>query len=278
MDDQGSDDGHVRGLVCHMTLSHEMAGVGPAVLLLHSTACDRRMWDPQWRPLIDAGYRVIRFDFRGYGETPLGCEPYDDAQDVAELLAELGVDRAAYVGSSYGGKVALELAARRPTTVTALALLCAARPGHVSSETLREFGRRENELLEHGDVDGAVELNLVTWLGPEADEGTRQQVRMMQRHSFDIQLGSDDFADNVVTEIDLGKITAPCLAVSGRYDLVDFREIAADLPSIVATARHVELDWAGHLPSLERPAEVSAMLFDFLGEFAVDGGSTGGNR
>ncbi|MET9064505.1 alpha/beta fold hydrolase [Streptosporangium sandarakinum] len=48
-----------------MTLSYDMAGDGPALVLLHSGVCDRRMWDPQWPALLDAGYQVVRCDFRG---------------------------------------------------------------------------------------------------------------------------------------------------------------------------------------------------------------------
>ncbi|MFD0560895.1 alpha/beta fold hydrolase [Kitasatospora saccharophila] len=53
-----------------MTITHEVAGSGPAVVLLHSSVCDRRMWDGQWDALRGAGYRVLRCDFRGFGETP----------------------------------------------------------------------------------------------------------------------------------------------------------------------------------------------------------------
>jgi 3-oxoadipate enol-lactonase len=59
-------------------------------------------------------------------------------------------------------------------------------------------------------------------------------------------------------DIDLSAITARCLAVSGAHDISDFREIAASFPD------HVELPWAGHLPNLERPNEVAALMTDFL--------------
>ncbi|MEV0148753.1 MULTISPECIES: alpha/beta hydrolase [unclassified Nonomuraea] len=55
-------------------------------------------------------------------------------------------------------------------------------------------------------------------------------------------------------------IAVPCLAVSGAHDLPDFREIGARLPERLRQARHVELAWAGHLPSLERPTEVPEFL------------------
>jgi pimeloyl-ACP methyl ester carboxylesterase len=249
-----------------MTISHDVAGEGPAVVLLHSSVCDRRMWEPQWQPLLGAGYRVVRCDFRGFGDTPLADRPYSDAEDVAQPLGDVpGTGPAVLVGSSYGGKVALELAATRPELVGALALLCSGSPGHTPSDALRSIGEQEDALLAAGDTAGAVELMVDTWLGPEADDAARDQLRRMQRHSFEVQsaVGADEFWQPT-SGVELSRIEVPCLAVSGRHDVVDFREIAARLPEQLKDARHLELPWAGHLPGLERPEAVSALLIDFL--------------
>ncbi|MGW2868400.1 MULTISPECIES: alpha/beta fold hydrolase [unclassified Kitasatospora] len=247
-----------------MIISHDVAGSGPAVVLLHSSVCDRRMWDAQWQPLVDAGHRVVRCDFRGFGDTPLADAPYSDAGDVLALLDHLGIGTAALVGASYGGRIALTAAALRPEAVTRLALLGAGMPGHQPSDTLRAFGGREDELIEAGRIDEAVELNVESWLGPEADERTRAHVRRMQRHAFDVQMTATVGSDR--EDVDLGRITAPTLAVSGAHDFPDFRDIAAALPALLPDARHQELPWAGHLPSLERPADTTALLLAFLHE------------
>ncbi len=110
-------------------LCYDVAGTGPALVLLHSTVCDRRMWDPQWPVLVEAGYRVVRCDFRGYGEPPVLQGLHDDASDVLDPAGELGVGPVAVAGASYGGTVALQIAARWPWQVTALALACAGMPG-----------------------------------------------------------------------------------------------------------------------------------------------------
>jgi 3-oxoadipate enol-lactonase len=250
-----------------MTLAHDTTDAdGPALVLLHSTVCDRRMWDPQWPTLADVGYRVVRCDFRGFGETPLPDRRHNDAEDVLDLLDTLGIEQATLIASSYGGQVALELAARHPDRVSAMALLCSGLPGHQPTDVLRAFGEREDELLETGDVEGAVELNLDTWLGPDADESVREKVRGMQRQAFDIQLAASEGAGRNKVDIDLAAIKAPGLAVSGGYDLPDFRHIAAQLPSLLPNTRHLELPWAGHLPSLERPTTVTDLLTGFLRE------------
>jgi pimeloyl-ACP methyl ester carboxylesterase len=227
-------------------LAYDVAGTGPVLVLLHSTVCDRRMWDPQWSVLADAGYQVVRCDFRGYGATP--------------------VPPVAVAGASYGGKVALEIAARWPQQVTALALLCAGMPGHEPTDALRRFWQREGELIDAGDIAGAVELNVATWLGPEASEPTRERVRLMQRHAFEVQLAAPEEYEPVEVAVDLSAITAPSLVVSGGKDLPDFRLIAARLTALLPGSRPAELPWAGHLPTLERPQELSALLTAFLRE------------
>lgn len=262
-----------------MTLAHEMAGDGPVVVLLHSGVTDRRMWDDQWSALIRSGYRALRCDFRGFGDTPPAAgadsteHPYTDAGDVLDLLDELGIHQAAFIGSSYGGGVALQVAAARPAAVTSLLLLCAGMPGHEPSEGLLAFGEEEDALLAAGDVEAAVELNVRRWLGPEADEAARERVRTMQRHAFDVQAAaapSGEHADqngpepDADRDPDLSRITAPCLAVSGAHDFTDFRDIARLLPQLLPDATWHEYAWAGHFPNLERPAETTELITAFL--------------
>lgn len=247
-----------------MTLSYDEAGSGPAVVLLHSTVCDRRMWDPQMPALAAAGFRAVRCDLRGYGESPMPGGPHNNAQDVIDLLDALGIDRARLVGSSGGGRVALEVAARWPDRVERLALLCTAVNGMAPGPELAAFGDREDALLEAGDVDGATELNVQSWLGPYADDAVRDKVRMMQKHAFEVQLAATEEYEPIRFETDLAAITAPSLLVSGAHDFPDFHAIAVRLAEQLPQARHVELDWAGHLPSMERPDEINDRLIGFL--------------
>ena len=234
------------------------------------------MWDPQVPALVAAGYRVVRCDLPGHGDSPVPAGRLDEAGEVTGLLTGLGIGRFAMVGSSGGGRVALDVAARWPERVSALVLLCTALRGHEPSAALRAFGDREDALLEAGDVAGATELNVDLWLGPEADGRTRDAVRTMQRHAFEVQLAAADVeCEPFRPEIDLTRITAPALLVSGAHDLPDFRQIAVHLAGLLPQARHLELDWAGHLPSLERPDRANALLLDFLGGSGPHGSTAG---
>jgi 3-oxoadipate enol-lactonase len=242
-----------------MTIWYERAGEGEPVVLLPSSAADAGMWDGQWEALAGR-FQVIRVDYRGYGRTPYQADgPYSDSGDVAGVLAELGIERAAFVGSSYGCRVALQLA----PMATRLVLM---NPGSdlPGTEDVRAFGAEEDRLLETGDVRAAAELNARTWLGLAAGEATRQRVVEMQRHAFTMQLAADPEPEQVDPGYDLDAVRVPVLVVTGPHDLPYFRQSARYLADRLHDARLVELDWAGHLPALERPQEVTRLLLDYL--------------
>lgn len=252
-------------------LTFDDAGRGPVVLLLHSSVADRRMWRGQFDP-IAADHRVIAPDLPGHGESGLSPGPLNLAAELVGLLDVLDVDRATVVGSSFGGAVALHLAHAAPRRVAGLVLLCSAAPDSVDVEPTKdveEFGAEENRLLEAGDVHGAVELNVRTWLGPDADNEARDLVRITQRRAFEIQLAADTLPEPPYytdEAPDLAALDLPVRIVHGRHDLDMFADIAAHLTATIRGARSVELDWAGHLPALERPAQTAELLRTFIAE------------
>jgi len=255
-----------------VNLHHDVTGSGPALLLLHSTACDSRQWDPQ-RDALAERWTVVTTDFRGFGQSPLPPGPYSHAGDVLHLLDHLGIEAAAVVGSSGGGSVALQVACAAPDRVSSLVLLCAAADGVERSAALRSFGARENALLESGDIAGATRLNVETWLGPEADDAAREHVAAMQEHAFRVQLAAADQPDEEEElDVTLSRISAPTTVVFGRHDLDHFASVARYLAAGLPHAELIELDWSGHLPNLERPAAITALI-----DAAAQQGGTGGH-
>ena len=241
---------------------YERAGTGPAATLLHSGVCDSRMWDPQWGPLAES-FTVIRLDLRGFGRTPLHPGRYSDPGDVATVLDALGIERTHLVGSSFGGRVAMEFASRYPERVDRLVLLCPALRDYPETQSSAIFAAEEDRLIEAGDLAGATELNVRTWLGRDAPREARELVSDAQRHAFEVQLAADSAGVPPEPErvpIDPARIEAPTLVVGGGYDMDRFLQIARHLADVMPNARVIELPWAWHLPNLERPAEVTELL------------------
>ena len=245
-------------------LHHLVQGSGPTVVLLHAGVADLRMWDAQAFALAST-HHVVRCDLRGFGQTPLAPgTSYADAQDVLDLLAELGVGDFALVGASYGGAVALQVASTVPGRVTRLVLLDPAADLVEPTEAVRAFGAEENRLLDAGDVAGATELNVRTWLGPEAMPAARELVREMQARAFEVQLAAGDDVANSDLDVLPERLTMPVTVVFGSHDLDFFAAVARELVRLVPTAQLVELDWAGHLPAMERPDETTDLLREAL--------------
>jgi 3-oxoadipate enol-lactonase len=251
------------------------------LLLLHAGVADSRMWEPI-RPRLERERRVLAPDLLGYGERPLPKREYSDVDELVELLDAQGIDRAAVVGASYGGRVAVDLALSHPDRVAALVLAAPALGGWDWSADVRSFGAREDELLESGDLDGAVDLNLRTWVdgrgrGPgEVDPAVRTLVGEMQRRAFALLLdahASEPYPEERELEPAaaqrLAELTAPTLVVAGDLDLPDFPAIAARIADEAPNARVLTLNGVAHLVSLERPELFAELVLAYLDEVSA---------
>jgi 3-oxoadipate enol-lactonase len=239
-------------------LHREIRGEGPPVLLLHAGGLDGRMWEPLAERLEDRFMLVIP-DQRGHGRTPMPGEPFASAQDTIELLDELGIERAAVVGASFGGRVALQIATNAPDRVAALALLASALPEFDRSPELRAFGDEEDALWEAGDIDGMVALNVRTWV---REPTTADLVAEMVRTACELQRGPEP--EEIDLPVELGTIPVPTLAVSGGLDFPDFARIADRIAAEVRGAERAEVPDSGHMIALERPDATAALLVPFL--------------
>ena len=257
-----------------MELYAEVAGAGPDIVLLHEGICDSRMWDPQWETFTRS-HRVLRFDFRGYGRSPLEPGAFASARDVIQLLERHGFERAALVGVSLGGRVALEIALAAPGRVGALVLVGSGLPGHDWSEELKATWNEEESALRAGDLDEAVEVTLRTWVDwprrtPEdVDADVRARVAEMQRRAFELQLPFEDEAEEELLVEDvaqrLGEIQAPTLVLVGEEDVPDIHAIADRLAGEIPGARRATIANTAHVPSMERPEEFERLVLGFLG-------------
>jgi pimeloyl-ACP methyl ester carboxylesterase len=241
---------------------HGAPGIGADVLLIHAGVTDRR----SWRPLIDsldANRRYISFDMRGFGDTTSEPEPYFAHEDALAVLDAVGLESAVVVGSSMGGRAAINLALENPHRVSALVLIAPAISGEPQTEDdpepIATFGRLLQEAQERGDLDEVNRLEAHLWLdGPTAPEGrVSGPVRDMFLEMNRIALAAQDPGDEPTT-IDawgrLAELTMPMLVLVGTLDLPDFQSHASELADRAADSRLVVLERVAHLPHLEGDA------------------------
>jgi pimeloyl-ACP methyl ester carboxylesterase len=249
-------------------LPHDEAGQGPALVLLHAGIADRSMWSEHLEPLAAAGYRVVAPDLPGFGEAPV--QPGEQApwSDVLTLMDDLRIDRAVLVGNSFGGAVALRVAALAPERVSALVLVSAPAPRLEPSARLQTAWQAEEAGLERGDVESAVSAVVNAWTLPDAPTELRERVAAMQRRAFTLQAEAGEVTeapDPVETDPELLRgLDMPALVVAGELDMPDFRRSLRSLARALPRAESALIAGAAHLAPLERPADFRGLLLDFL--------------
>ena len=260
-----------------MTVWHDVQGEGPPVVLLHAGVSDSRLWEPQLDSFAQS-HTVLRVDLPGFGNSPLETNPVSFRGAVRDAMDTEGIDRAVLVGVSLGGNTALELTLESPERVSALVLVGAGLPDHEWSEEVTSFFAAEEEALERGDLDAAVDANLRTWLaGPrrrleDIDPAQRELVGEMQKQAFRQQRGHEDVRmlrlDPPESER-LAEVKVPTLVVTGDEDVADIHRIADRLAAGIPGAERATIAAAAHLPSLERPEEFDRIVLGFLAQHGV---------
>lgn len=239
------------------------------------------MWEPIL-PRLERSRRVLAPDALGFGERPLPKGEFSRVDDVVSLLDAEGIERAAVVGASDGGRIAIDLALEHPERVAALVLASPALGGWDWSQEVREFGVAEDGLLEAGKVDEAADLNVRTWVDGrgrephEVDGRVRELVREMQTRAFEHLLTAyadephpQEHGPDVAAAARLGELAAPTLVLVGELDVGDFPAIADRIAAEAQHARVISLNGVAHLPSLEKPDLFAELVLAYLDELGV---------
>jgi len=236
----------------------------PTLVLSNSLGTTMDMWAPQV-PVLTQSFRVLRYDMRGHGASDVPPGPYAIAtlgRDVVALLRHVECARAHFCGLSMSGLVGLWLAQNEPAFLEHLVLAnTAARIGPAEIWTAR-IARVEAEGMS--TVADAV---VQRWFTPgfiaaesPAFIAARQMLRDSPAAGYMAACAAVRDAD---LRADLGRIAKPTLVIAGTHDPAttpaDGRYMAERIPD----ARYVEID-ASHLSNLERPAEFTRALVDFL--------------
>jgi pimeloyl-ACP methyl ester carboxylesterase len=236
------------------------------VLLLHGLGANGDSWRLQTPALVEAGYRVVAPDLRGFGQAgyPGRTDVPQMAADTAALLVHLQTGPVVVAGISMGGTVALQLALDHPELTSRLVLVntfCRLQPAKASAwfyfalrlvlvytvglpsqaraVTRRIFPHPDQELLRQGLYDQILQAN------PRA-----YRAAILALGRFDVQAR-------------LGEIGVPTLVVTGEADTTVQPRNQCDLLAIRG-ARQVVIPGAGHGVTADHPQEFNQVLLEFL--------------
>ena len=241
----------------------ERRGSGRAVVFLHAGLMDSRQWEAQLESFAAAGYEAIAFDVRGYGRSDPPTELFLPAEDLVALLDVLGVDEAAFVGNSMGGKVAIDAALLQPQRLTALVLVCAAVGGYDFRAYSDEQGARAQAAWEAADMERVADVWLEVW-APDGAEGRVRELAYHNVRSFE----TDEFEGELDPPAleSLGELNVPTLVIVGERDVPAMHEIGALLAERIPNSQLVVMADADHLPNLRRPDEFDRIVLEFVAQ------------
>ncbi|MFC4001370.1 3-oxoadipate enol-lactonase [Prauserella oleivorans] len=252
-----------------MKVHHVVEGPdnGEVVVLSGSIGSNLNMWNPQVGPLTEAGYRVVRYDQRGHGRTPVPespCTLADLGGDVVELLDELGVERAHFVGLSLGGMTGMWLGIHRPERIASL-VLCCTSPKLGTKESWEDRARAARTQGMTTIADSSIQR----WFTEDWRSANPQEAR--EYHHMTAATPAEGYAaccaaiGSMDVLGDLPRVSAPTLVISGADDPATPPEqhgklIAAEVPG----ARHEVVEHAAHLGNVEQPARFTELILGHL--------------
>ena len=241
-------------------LWYDEAGSGPAVLLLHGGLGDSGLWEPVV-PFLAERFRTIRTDLRFYGRSTGPNVPWSWQDDAIGVLDGLGIERAALVGLSLGGKLALDIALAHPERLWAVAGVAPGLGGHDGAAYTEEHEARVEAAEDK--TEAMMEIDLEVWAPLGADD----RIRQLWRATPDANPLPDGIEplepEDAPANERLGELAVPTLIVTALHDPAGMREIGPLVEREAPNARHLELD-SDHYLTLREPELLSGVLLEFL--------------
>ncbi|MDQ3225697.1 MAG: 2-succinyl-6-hydroxy-2,4-cyclohexadiene-1-carboxylate synthase [Chloroflexota bacterium] len=254
----------------------EERGDGKPLVLLHGFTGSSESWRPIFDDLV-GDYHVIAIDAIGHGSTAAPPDPLRYAfnralDDLGAIMTHLAIERAAWLGYSMGGRLALSLALRQPQRIDAL-ILESASPG-IADDTQRAARRCDDKALAHRIENDGVEAFVNDWERHPMWESQRSLTDGVLQHQRELRLRN--YPAGLANSLRgmgqgaqpsfwtrLHEIHVPTLLIAGALDH-KFAGIAARMHvDIPASVLNVVPD-AGHAVHLERPHQFVEAVRAFL--------------
>jgi 3-oxoadipate enol-lactonase len=238
-----------------------------SVVLVHSLAMDRHFWDPVVRRLAP-GAAVLTYDCRGHGASGAGEKAYSVEQfadDLAELVGEIGWGEALVAGASMGGCVALAFCHRYPSHVTSLGLIDTT--AWYGAEAPRQWEERAQKALA-GGLETLVDFQVTRWFSDEfraaRPDVVSASIAAFLRNDPRAYAASCRMLGAADLRPALPAIRVATAVVVGEQDYATPVGMAEALHSNIKGSTLTVLENARHLTPLEKPDEIAAALGKLL--------------
>ncbi|WP_033376885.1 alpha/beta fold hydrolase [Porphyrobacter sp. AAP82] len=238
------------------------SGAAP-LILLHGWTLDHRMWSPQVSGELARGHFLVMPDRRGCGRASAPPDLSCEAEDVIAIADFLGFERFALAGLSRGAVVALDVARRYGSRLTALVVSGAPLPALVAREEVIDL-ERYRSLARTGNLAAfRAEWAHHPLMRTHSAEAARLAGAMLADYAGRDLVAGGGEAPGLPREV-LGMLPMPVLSMTGEHDTPWRRACARALGEVAPRARHVEIAQAGHLANADNPADFDAAVSAFL--------------
>ena len=250
-------------------------GAGPPIVLVHAGIASLESWDAVAPLLAAAGYRVVRYDARGWGRSTTDDVPFSEPADLVAVLDATGIGRAALVGNSRGGANAFDTAIAYPDRVVAVVGVGAGLSGFdgdATPEELELFTEMDRlESLDPPDPAAVAEIDLRVWVDGPGQPPTRVPAWIREAvRSWDEPLYAADHVFGQRIRLDppaaarLDELRVPVLAVAGALDVGEVAQTARHLEAHAPQARAVVWPDVAHMIGMEAPERLADAIVEFL--------------
>jgi pimeloyl-ACP methyl ester carboxylesterase len=235
----------------------------PLFVFLHGAAFDHTVWHLLARWFAHRGAAVLAPDLPGHGVS--GGTPLKSIADYADwtvaLIEAAGAKQATLIGHSMGSLIALETAARHPSSVTALALICTAAEMRVSQALLDAAKADDHAAIEMVNIWGhGQRAALGGCLAPGVwmlGGGEKVLERSAPGVLYTDLALCNDYKDALASA---ARVRVPVTVVAGERDLMTPAKSGRDLAATISGARMVTIPGAGHMLMSERSDDVLAAV------------------
>ena len=254
----------VNGTTLHYRLDGPEAGA--VIMLSNSLASTLHMWDPQIAGLTGAGFRVLRYDSRGHGQSTVPEGPYSIdmlADDAIALLDSLGFERVHFCGLSKGGMVGQNLGTRFANRLLSLILCDTA--SHLPPPSV--WDERIATVRAQGMV-GFADATIDRWITKPGQQRLPEEVDKVRKMIVGTPVEGFCACSEAIRDMDqreaIRKITTPTLVIVGEHDPGTPVEAAKFIQGRIAGSRLVIIPDAAHLSNIEQPERFNEALLGFL--------------